>query len=98
MIGERTLMIVKGLSHLGVNFGLRIEHFKFLASNQTLSPLMKGVNPWLLHEDMTWQASLWAARALSQVVMRDLRWDSTIGIEESEIREGRTQGSYSIMR
>ena len=53
MIGDRTLTIVKGPSCLGVNFGLVIEHFKFLASSQTLSPLAKGVNPWLLHEDMT---------------------------------------------
>ena len=30
--------------------------------------------------------------------MRDLRQDFTAGIEESEIKEGRAQGSYSIMR
>ena len=53
MIGDRTLMMVKGPSHLGMNFGLTIECLRFLASNQTLSPLANGVNPWLLHEDMT---------------------------------------------
>ena len=53
MIGKRTLMIVKGLSCFDMNFGLAIEHFKFLASNQTLLPLAKGVNPWLLHKDIT---------------------------------------------
>ena len=67
-----------------------MEHLRFLASNQTLSPLAKGVNHWLLCEDMTWQASSWTARASSQAVMRDLRWDSTAKIEELEIREGKT--------
>ena len=33
MIKERTLVIVKGSSLLGVNFGLVMEHFRFLASN-----------------------------------------------------------------
>ena len=45
MIGDRTLMIVKGLPCLGANFGLTVECFKFLTSGQTLSPLVKGVNP-----------------------------------------------------
>ena len=31
-------MIVKGPSHLGVNFGLTTERLRFLASSQTLSP------------------------------------------------------------
>ena len=48
MIRERTLTIVRGPSHFGVNFGLAIEYFKFLASSQTLLPLAKGVNPQLL--------------------------------------------------
>ena len=89
MIGDRTLTIVKGPSHLGVNLELAMEHLRFLASSQTLSPLAKRVNPWLLHEDMTWRVSSCAARALSQVAMRDFRWDSTAGMEESEIKEGR---------
>ena len=82
-------MIVKGPSHFGVNFRLAMECLRFLASNQTLSPLAKGVNPWLFHEDMTWQVSSCAARASFQAAMRDLRWASTAGIEESEIKEGR---------
>ena len=57
MMGERTLTIVKGLSCFGANFELVIEHLRFLASNQTLLPSVKGVNPWLLCEDMTWWAS-----------------------------------------
>ena len=43
MIGDRILTTVKGPSHLGVNFELMMEHLRFLASNQTLSPLVKGV-------------------------------------------------------
>ena len=53
MIEDKTLMIVKGPSHFRANFRLVIERLRFLASNQTLSPLAKGVNPWLLHKDMT---------------------------------------------
>ena len=53
MIGDRTLTMVKGPSHFGANFELVMEHLRFLASSQTLSPLVKGMNPWLLHEDMT---------------------------------------------
>ena len=52
MIGDKTLTIVKGPSHLGANFGLMIEYFKFLASSQTSSLLAKEVNPQLLHKDM----------------------------------------------
>ena len=53
LIGDRILMIVKGPSHLGVNFRLAMDHLRSLASSQTLSPLVKGVNPWLLCEDIT---------------------------------------------
>ena len=45
MIGERTLVIMKNPSLLGANFELVIEHFKFLASNHTLSPFLKGLKP-----------------------------------------------------
>ena len=54
MIEDRTLTIVMGPSLFGVNFGLAIDCLRFLASSQTLSPLVKGVNPQLFHEDMTW--------------------------------------------
>ena len=98
MIGDRTLTIVKGPSLLGVNLGFVMERLRFWASSQTLSPLAKGVNPRLLCEAMTWQASSCVVRASSRVVTRDFRWDSTAGMEESEIKEGRTRGSYPIMR
>ena len=97
-MGDKTLMIVKGPSHLGANLGLMIECLRFLASSQTLSPLANGVKPQLLCEVMTWQASSCAARTSSRAVTRDFRWDSTAGIEDSEIKEGRAQGSYPIMR
>ena len=88
-MGERTLTIVKGPSRLEANLGFAMDRLRFLALSQTLSPLAKGVNPRLLHEDMTWQASSCAARASSRVATRDLRRDSTAGIEESEINKGR---------
>ena len=45
MIREKTLVIVKDPSLLGVNFGLVIECFRFLASNHTLSSFLKGLKP-----------------------------------------------------
>ena len=89
---------MKGPSCFGVNLELTVEHLRFLASKQTLSPLTKEVNPWLLYEDMTWQASSWIARALSQAAMRDFRQASIAGMEELEIKKGRAQGLYPIMR
>ena len=65
MIGDKTLMIVKGPSRLGANLGLVIERLRFLASSQTLSPLVNGVNPRLFREDMTWWTSSCTARASS---------------------------------
>ena len=44
-MGNKTFVMVNGPSRLGVNFGLIMKHFRFLASNQTLSPLMKGLKP-----------------------------------------------------
>ena len=49
--------MMKSPSHLEANLGLAMDHLRFLASNQSLSPLVKGVNPQLLHKDMTWWAS-----------------------------------------
>ena len=98
MIRDRTLTIVNGLSHFGANLELVIDHLRFLASNQTLSPLAKEVKPQLLCEDMTWRVGSCAARASSRAAMRDFRQDSTVGMEESEIKEGRARGSYPIMR
>ena len=97
-MGERTLMIVKGPSCFGANLGFVMEHLRFLASSQTLLPLVKGVNPWLLRKDMTCQVSLCVVRASSRAATRDLRQDSTARIKESEIKEERARGSYPIMR
>jgi len=49
--------MVKGPSRFGANFGLAMEHFRFLASSQTLSPLLKGVKPQRVREAMTCCAS-----------------------------------------
>ena len=43
-MGDKTLVMIKGPSCLGVNFGLVIECFRFHASSQTLSPFLKGMN------------------------------------------------------
>ena len=43
-MGDKTLVMVKGPSLLGANFGLVTEHFRFHTSNQTFSPLLKGMN------------------------------------------------------
>ena len=90
--------MVNGPSCLGVNFGLIIRRFRFLASSQTLSPLAKGLKPLREREDMICRASSWAARASLRVAERDFRWDSTAGMEVSAITEGRARGSYPIMR
>jgi len=79
-MGERTFMIVKGPSCLGVNLRLEMEHLRFLASSQTLSPLAKGVNLWQVWEAITCHASLWKSNASSQVAVRDFKWDSTMEI------------------
>ena len=42
MIGDRTLIIVKGPSCFGANFGLMTEHLRFLASRQILSLSLNG--------------------------------------------------------
>ena len=44
MMGDKTLVIVKGPSLLGANFRLVMKHFRCHASNQTLSPFLKGTN------------------------------------------------------
>ena len=35
-------MIAKGPSRLGANFGLTTDRLRFLASSQTLSPILNG--------------------------------------------------------
>ena len=89
MVGDRTLMIVKGLSRFGVNFGLAIECLRFLASSQTLLSLAKGVNPWLLCEDITWWVSSCAARASSQAVKTSFTLEVTL-------RKSRVEGGWDL--
>ena len=91
-------MMVNGPSDLSANFGLIIRRFRFLASSQTLSPLMKGLKPLWEWEDMTCRASSWVARASLRAAERVFRWDSTAGMEVLVITEGRAQGSYPIIR
>ena len=90
--------MAKGPSLFRTNLGLVTEHFRFLASSQTLSPFSKGLKlRWFL-DDMTWRVSSCEARASSQAALRVFRWSSTVGIEVLEMIVGRVQGSYPIMR
>ena len=41
---DKTFVMTKEPSCLEVNFGLEMEHFRFQASSQTLSPFLKGMN------------------------------------------------------
>ena len=43
MIRDRTLVMAKGPFLFGANLGLVTEHFRFLASSQTLSSFSKGL-------------------------------------------------------
>ena len=65
MIGDRTFIMVKGPSHLGVNFGLTMEYLRFLASSHILSLSLKGVKERQVWAAMTWLVSSCAAKALS---------------------------------
>ena len=90
--------MVNGPSRLGVNFGLMIRCFRFLASSQTLSPLTKGLKPLRKRKDMTCRASSWVVRASLRAAERVFRRDSTVEMEVSVITEGRAWDSYPIMR
>ena len=98
MIGDKTFVIVNGSSRLGVNFGLMMRCFRFRASNQTLSPLTKGLKPLREQELITCHASSWVARASLQAAERVFRQVFTAGIEVSEMTKERVRGSYPIMR
>ena len=54
-MGDKTLVMVKGPSLLGANFGLAMERLRFCASNQTLSPFLKEVNLCRVRAAMTCQ-------------------------------------------
>ena len=57
-MGDRTLVIVNGPSLLGVNFGLMMRCFKFLASSHTLSPSLNRVKERRVRAAITCQANL----------------------------------------
>ena len=52
-MGDKTFVMVNGPSLLGVNLGLIMRHFRFLASSHTLFPFAKGLKPLQEREDMT---------------------------------------------
>ena len=88
MIGDRISVIMKGSSLFGVNFGLATFHFRFRASNHTLSPFLNGVKCCLVLAAMVCLASSWAARASRWAAWRFLSCSLTVGNGE----DGRTVG------
>ena len=98
MIGDKTLVMVKGPSLLGVNFRLVTKHFRFCASNQTFSPFLKGTNLCRVWAAITCRASSWAPRALFQAAVKFLSLVSTAGMAEFWMTECRAWDSYPIMR
>ena len=97
-MGDKTLVMVKGPSLFGANFGLVTECFKFRASSQTFSPFLKGVNFCRVQAAIICRANSWAARASFRAAVRFLSLVSTAGMAESWIMEGMAWGSYPIMR
>ena len=97
-MGDKTLVMVKGPSLFGVNFGLVTEHFKFHASSQTFSPFLKGMNLCRMRAAITCQANSWATRASFRAAVRFLSLVSTAEMIEFWIMEDRVWGLYSIMR
>ena len=81
-MGDKTLVMVKGPSLFGVNFGLVTECFKFHASSQTFSPFLKGMNFCRVWAAITCQANLWAASASFRAAVRFLSLVSTAGMAE----------------
>ena len=72
-------MIVKGPSRFGANFGSEMFRLRFLASSQTLSLTLKGVNFDLIRFFMSCCASLCTASASFRDVSRFLRRSSSAG-------------------
>ena len=79
---DKTLVMVKGLSLLGMNFGVVTEHFKFRASSQTFSPFLKGMNFCQVWAAITCRANSWAARASFRAAVRFLSLVLTAGMAE----------------
>ena len=90
---NKTFVMTKGPSCLGVNFGLVIKCFRFQASSQTLSSFLKGVNFCQVQAAMTCQANLWAARTSSRAAVKFLSLVLTVGMAKFRRMGGRAWGS-----
>ena len=90
--------MVKGPSHFGANFRLTMEHLRFLALSQTLSPSLNGEKEQQIQAAMTWWASSCVAKASLQAAEKVFRWVSMVGITMLEITEERARCLYPIMR
>ena len=96
--GDKTLVMMKGPSHLGVNFGSRIFRSRFLASSHTLSLTLKGVNLDLIQFFMSCCASLCTASASFCEVSRFLSHSSRAGRWVVSMMFGMACGLYPNMR
>ena len=85
-------------SHFGANFGSKMFHLRFLASSQTLSLTLKGVNFDLIRFFMSCCASLCAASASFCDVSRVLRCSSRAGRWVVSMMLGMACGSYPNTR
>ena len=90
--------MVKGPSRFGVNFRSKMFRLRFLASSQTLSLTLKGVNLDLIWFFMSCCASLCAASASFRDVSRFLRRSSSAGRWAVLMMLGIACSSYLSMR
>ena len=90
--------MVKGPSRLGANFGSRMFHLRFLASSQTLSLTLKGVNLDLIQFLMSCYVSLCTASASFRDVSRFLSCSSRARRWVVLMILGMACGSYPSMR
>ena len=89
--------MVKNPSCFGANFRSRIFCLRFLASSQTLSLTLKGVNFDLIQFFMSCCVSLCAASASFHAVSRFLRCSSRAGRWAVSMILGMACGSYPSM-
>ena len=92
-MGERTLEIKKGPSHLGANLRFSYRHFRLRALSHTLSPFWKGENFAIDQSFITLRAMSCAARASFLASDSSLMRLSAAGIWVLEITEGSGLGS-----
>ena len=92
------MVILKGPSLLAANLGLTMFLLRFLASSQTLSLVMKGVNLDWMQLFMVCLASSWATEASFLALMSSSSHFSMAGRSVLLVIVGSACGSYPMMR